>query len=68
MARALPTDETVRGDFNTQFRLRAPLRRTESFVNTETGDGGLADFEIKHTFRIRPLQQTLKANRRDRIR
>jgi len=65
MAMALPTDETVRGDFNnTQFsnygvNTRFFKNEGKFMVNTETGDGGLADFEIKYTFGIRPLQQYL---------
>lgn len=64
MAMALPSDETVRGNFNTQFSNYGVTTRFfkkdgKFFVNTETGDGGLADFEIKYTFGIRPLQQYL---------
>jgi predicted CXXCH cytochrome family protein len=65
MAMALPNDQTVRGDFNnSQFgnygvTSRFFKRDGKFFVNTETGDGSLADFEIKYTFGIRPLQQYL---------
>ena len=65
MAMALPTDQTVRADFNnTQFSNYGVTSRFfkkdgKFFVNTETGDGGLADFEIKYTFGVRPLQQYL---------
>jgi predicted CXXCH cytochrome family protein len=65
MAMALPNDQTVRGDFNnTQFsnygvNTRFFKKDGKFFVNTETGDGSLADFEIKYTFGVRPLQQYL---------
>ena len=65
MAMALPGDQTVRGDFNnSQFSNYGVTSRffkkdDKFFVNTEKSDGGLADFEIKYTFGIRPLQQYL---------
>jgi predicted CXXCH cytochrome family protein len=64
-AMALPSDQTVRGDFNnSQFSNYGVTshffkKGGKFFVNTETGDGSLADFEIKYTFGIRPLQQYL---------
>jgi len=65
LAMAPPSDQSVRGDFNdSQFSnygvtSRFFKRDGKFFVNTETGDGSLADFEIKYTFGIRPLQQYL---------
>jgi len=65
MAMALPDNQTVRGDFNnthfSTFGVNSHFFKKDGkfFVNTETGDGGLADFEIKYTFGIRPLQQYL---------
>ena len=62
-AMELATDESVLGDFNdTKFeRLGATTRffRRDGkfFVNTEGPDGQNADFEIKYTFGIDPLQQ-----------
>ncbi len=64
-AMALPTEEMVRGDFkNTSFTHRGVtarfFRRNEKFfVNIEGADGNPADFEIKYTFGIEPLQQYL---------
>jgi tetratricopeptide (TPR) repeat protein len=64
-AMALPTDDNVRADFNnTQFsnygvNTRFFKKDGKFMVNTETADGGLADFEIKYTFGIRPLQEYL---------
>ncbi len=65
MAMALPTDDTVRGDFNntqfTNYGLNTRFFKNDGkfMVNTETSDGGLADYEIKYTFGIKPLQQYL---------
>ena len=65
MAMALAGDQTVRGDFNnsqfSNFGVKSRFFKKDGkfFVNTETGVGGLADFEIKYTFGIRPLQQYL---------
>ncbi|HEY4234715.1 MAG TPA: multiheme c-type cytochrome [Lacipirellulaceae bacterium] len=62
-AMELATDESVVGDFNdAKFeRLGATTRffRRDGkfFVNTEGPDGENADFEIKYTFGIDPLQQ-----------
>jgi tetratricopeptide (TPR) repeat protein/ssDNA-binding Zn-finger/Zn-ribbon topoisomerase 1 len=62
-AMELATDESVLGDFNdTKFeRLGATTRffRRDGkyFVNTEGPDGEDADFEIKYTFGIDPIQQ-----------
>jgi tetratricopeptide (TPR) repeat protein len=59
------TDETVRGNF-TQVRFHyAGVESTffqrdgKYFVRTDGADGKLADFEIKYTFGIEPLQQYL---------
>jgi tetratricopeptide (TPR) repeat protein len=65
LAMALPTDEHVAGDFrkttfsnastNTEFS-----RQGETFrVRTEGADGELADFSVRYTFGIQPLQQYL---------
>jgi predicted CXXCH cytochrome family protein len=62
------SSETMLGDFNnSQFSTFSNYgvtshffkRDGKFFVNTETGDGSLADFEIKYTFGVRPLQQYL---------
>ncbi len=64
-AMALPTEETVRGDFrNTSFFDRGVtarfFKRGDKFlVNIEGADGKPADFEIKYTFGLEPLQQYL---------
>lgn len=64
-AMALPTKEMVRGDFsNTSFTDRSGTTRffkrgEKFFVNTEGEDGKRADFEIKYTFGLEPLQQYL---------
>jgi Flp pilus assembly protein TadD len=61
------TDATVRGDFNdakfdyagvvsTFFR-----RDGKFFVRTDGPDGALADFEVKYTYGVYPLQQYLIA-------
>ncbi len=61
-----PADEkTVLGDFNdariTHFGVTSRFfkRGGKFFVNTEGPDGKPADFEIKHTFGVDPLQQYL---------
>ena len=65
MAMALPTAASVRGDFaNASFKhqgitTRFFRRDGKYFVNTDGPDGKLADFEIKYTFGIDPLQQYL---------
>jgi predicted CXXCH cytochrome family protein len=65
MAMALPTEASVRGDFaNTTFKHQGVtsrfFRRADKFyVNTDGPDGRMADFEIKYTFGIDPLQQYL---------
>ncbi|MGL6110413.1 MAG: hypothetical protein ACRC2B_09980, partial [Rubrivivax sp.] len=64
-AMAPPNEQTVRGNFdNTQFRHQGVttrfFRRGEKYVvNTDGPDGKLADFEIKYTFGVEPLQQYL---------
>lgn len=64
-AMASPTIETVRGDFdNTEFRHQGVTSRffkrgEQFFVRTEGADGKQADFEIKYTFGLEPLQQYL---------
>ncbi|HEX3084481.1 MAG TPA: multiheme c-type cytochrome, partial [Pyrinomonadaceae bacterium] len=65
LAMGLPSDDLVRGDFNNStfknfgVTTRFFKRDGKFMVNTESADGGLADFEIKYTFGIRPLQQYL---------
>ena len=64
-AMALPTGQTVLGDFrNREFKHQGVtsrfFKRDDSFfVNTEGADGKTADFEIKYTFGLEPLQQYL---------
>jgi predicted CXXCH cytochrome family protein len=65
MAIAPPAEATVRGDFaNTSFRhlgvtTRFFRRGGKYFVHTDGPDGKMADFEIKYTFGVDPLQQYL---------
>jgi predicted CXXCH cytochrome family protein len=67
MAMALPTEASVRGDFNgTTFTHRGVTTRffrrdSKYFVNTEGPDGKFADFEVRYTFGLEPLQQYLLA-------
>jgi predicted CXXCH cytochrome family protein len=66
-AMAPATAETVRGDFaGATFRhagvtTRFFRRGDRFFVNTDGPDGRLADFEVKYTFGVEPLQQYLIA-------
>ncbi len=59
------TDETVLGDFRgAAFREAGAVsrffkREDKYFVHTEGADGKSADFEIKYTFGVAPLQQYL---------
>jgi tetratricopeptide (TPR) repeat protein len=59
------TEATVRGDFNdAKFRyvdVESTFFRRDGkfFVRTDGPDGALADFEIKYTFGVYPLQQYL---------
>jgi predicted CXXCH cytochrome family protein len=59
------TEQTVLGDFNNSRFSYAGVtsrffRREGKFVvNTDGPDGKLADFEIRHTFGVKPLQQYL---------
>lgn len=59
------TVETVLGDFNgavfSQHGVTSRFFRKDAkfFVNTEGSDGKPADFEIKYTFGVAPLQQYL---------
>jgi len=59
------TAETVRGDFNdaafTFDRVTSRFFRRDGryFVRTDGPDGQLADFEVKYTFGLEPLQQYL---------
>jgi predicted CXXCH cytochrome family protein len=65
LAMDVATAETVRGDFDDAvFNSKGVtstffMRDDRFFVNTEGPDGGLADFEITHTFGHEPLQQYL---------
>jgi predicted CXXCH cytochrome family protein len=58
-------DDTVRGDFNnakfTFDRVTSSFFRRDGkhFVRTDGPDGQLADFEVKYTFGLEPLQQYL---------
>jgi predicted CXXCH cytochrome family protein len=66
-AMAAPTAESVRGDFNdTEFKHQGITSRffkrdDRFFVRTDGPDGAMADFEIKYTFGVAPLQQYLIA-------
>ena len=57
--------ETVRGDFNdAKFTFQGVTssffrRDNKFFVRTDGPDGKLADFEVKYTFGVEPLQQYL---------
>jgi Flp pilus assembly protein TadD len=59
------TAETVRGDFNdasfTFDRVTSRFFKRDGryFVRTDGPDGQLADFEVKYTFGLEPLQQYL---------
>lgn len=64
---AVPTEETVRGDFDdAQVRYGGVTstffrRNGDYFVRTDGPDGHLAEFEIAYTFGVEPLQQYLVA-------
>ena len=59
------TADTVSGNFdNTQFRHQGVTTRffkrgDKFFVNTDGPDGKAADFEVKYSFGVAPLQQYL---------
>jgi tetratricopeptide (TPR) repeat protein len=59
------TDRTVRGNFNDAtygfqgIQSRFFRRDGKYFIRTDGPDGQLADFEVKYTFGIAPLQQYL---------
>ena len=61
------TDRTVLGDFNNAAFTHGGItsrffrRDGKFFVNTDGPDGKLADFEIRYTFGVYPLQQYLIA-------
>lgn len=63
LAMDLATPATVLGDFNDAslehegMRSRMFKRDGKYFVNTEGPDGQKADFEVKYTFGVTPLQQ-----------
>ncbi|MCM3872135.1 MAG: hypothetical protein ND895_15740, partial [Pyrinomonadaceae bacterium] len=64
-AMQLATADTMPEDFGnsvfTNYGVTSRFFKKDGkfFVNTEAGDGSLADFEIKYTFGVRPLQQYL---------
>jgi predicted CXXCH cytochrome family protein len=64
-AMAQATEQSVRGNFNNTKFNYAGLTSTffkrdgKFFVNTEGRDGKLAEYEIKYTFGVSPLQQYL---------
>jgi len=64
-AMQVATAETVLGDFNGATLSRHGVtsrffkKNARFFVNTEGSDGKPADFEIKYTFGVEPLQQYL---------
>lgn len=77
-AMQVATDETVLGDFDApaagasftdQFGVTSRFFKREGkfFVNTEGADGKYADFEVKYTFGVTPLQQYLLALPRGRF-
>ncbi len=65
LAMAEATAESVRGDFDdatfTHFGVTSRFftRDGRFFVTTEGSDGELADFELRYTFGVEPLQQYL---------
>ncbi|MFO1128651.1 MAG: cytochrome c3 family protein [Rhodospirillales bacterium] len=67
LAMAEATEASVLGDFNNATFTHAGItsrffrRDGKFFVNTEGADGKLADFEIRYTFGVTPLQQYLIA-------
>ena len=64
-AMALANERTVLGDFNhahldeAGMRTRFFRRDGKYFVRTDGADGKRADFEVKYTFGVEPLQQYL---------
>ena len=62
---AAASDQTVRGDFHDArfdyagVTTRFFQREGKHFVRTDGPDGKLADFEVKYTFGVAPLQQYL---------
>jgi predicted CXXCH cytochrome family protein len=65
LAMQVADDNTVLGDFNgSSFAYygvtsRFFRRGAKFFINTDGRDGALADFEVKYTFGVYPLQQYL---------
>jgi len=65
LAMQIADEKSVLGDFANSRFTYAGTKSTFSrrggrfFVNTDGADGKLADFEIKYTFGVRPLQQYL---------
>jgi Tfp pilus assembly protein PilF len=66
-AMAAANERTVLGDFNDVYieyagvRSRFFRRDGKYFVHTDGADGKLADFEVRYTFGVQPLQQYLIA-------
>ena len=66
-AMAVANEQTVRADFNgarvdyAGVTTRFFKRDGKYFVHTDGADGTLADFEVKYTFGVEPLQQYLIA-------
>ena len=64
-AMALPTSESVLGDFEDRsfqhFGVTTRFRRAgqEYRIRSEGPDGAVADYPVKYTFGVRPLQQYL---------
>lgn len=73
LAMALPDEHSVRGDFdNARFThhgvtTRFFRRDGKYFVNAQGPDGRYADFEVRYTFGIDPLQQYLLATEGGRL-
>jgi tetratricopeptide (TPR) repeat protein len=65
LAMQVATEQTVLGNFANAKFINAGVTSTffrrdgRYYVNTDGPDGKLADFEIKHTFGVTPLQQYL---------
>ncbi len=58
LAMQVATEQTVLGNFN-DVTTRFFKRDGKFYVNTEGADGKPADFQIKYTFGVEPLQQYL---------
>ena len=73
MAMAPPSPQTVRGDFDDAsfthqgVTTRFFRRDGKYFVHTDGPDGRMADFEVRYTFGVDPLQQVLIETDRGRL-